>query len=285
MIQDNLIQGSAEWLDFRKTKITATDAVVIMGKSKWKTKYELYQEKTGEVSNSFCSEKMQRGIDLEPVARETYIIQTGIEVSPEVVVHYELSWLMASLDGIDDSGEYLVEIKCAGPKDHQTAKEGKVPDHYYPQLQHQMFVASVWEMDYFSFDGKDGVIVKVKRDQKYCEEMIEKEKDFYRCIQEKTPPELTEDDYIEICDLEWKRSACIWRDLNYQIKNLESQQEKIKENLVLMSGYKNCRGSGLKLSQVQRKGNIDYSSVPELSNLDLEKYRKPPTASWRITIE
>lgn len=139
-------QGSIEWLNLRKTKITATDSCVIMGASHWKTKIQLYHEKMSPENKNFTNAAMQRGIDLEPVARDLFFIKTGIQMHPQVVVS---DWAMASLDGICDMGMHILEIKCPGPKDHAIALEGKVPDHYYPQLQHQMWVCNVHRMFYF----------------------------------------------------------------------------------------------------------------------------------------
>ena len=47
-IVNEMQQGTPEWLALRKTKITATDACVIMGSSRWKTKTQLYREKLSD---------------------------------------------------------------------------------------------------------------------------------------------------------------------------------------------------------------------------------------------
>ncbi len=172
-------QGTPHWLALRKTKITATDAPIIMGASHWKTRIQLYQEKTSDVLFTSSSARMQRGIDLEPIARELFSLQTGFEVYPKVIVK---DWAMASLDGISKDCRCVVEIKCPGEKDHSIAMSGKVPDHYYPQLQHQIHLSEVDEMYYFSFDGIDGVSVKVKRDDAYISKMVEEEKRFMSAL-------------------------------------------------------------------------------------------------------
>ena len=188
-IQDDvapeLIQGTPEWLALRKTKITATDASIIMGVSPWKTCAELYWEKISENRENIVTKAMQRGIDLEPIARELFIIKHGVEVHPKVVIK---DWAMASLDGMDFSGEIIVEIKCAGPKDHATALSGKIPDHYYPQLQHQLYVTGVQLIYYFSFDGFDGVTIPILRNEEYIKEMIGEEWKFYQYLINRMPP-------------------------------------------------------------------------------------------------
>ncbi len=273
------IQGSEEWLNFRKTKITATDASVIMGASHWKTKQQLYQEKISDETQLFTNERMQRGIDLEPIARDLYCIQSGHEVFPRVIVK---DWQMASLDGFSDCGKYLVEIKCPGEKDHAIALSGKVPDHYYPQLQHQMHVCGVEMMDYFSFDGNNGVIVEVFRDDEYIEKMIVEEKKFYDCLMNKTPPEPSESDYIERDDELWTSCAMKWKNLKETMKELEKEEEDLRKQLIFLAGESNTKGGGISLCQVTRKGNVDYAKIPELKNVDLEQYRKSGSTCWRI---
>jgi putative phage-type endonuclease len=129
---------------------------------------------------------MQRGLDLEPIARENFIRSTGIQVMPIVVVK---DWAMASLDGMSDDGSCIVEIKCPGSRDHSTALKGKIPDHYQAQLQHQMYVTGLQETFYYSFDGKEGVYFKVKRDDEYIERMVNKEKKFYENLMLRIPIE------------------------------------------------------------------------------------------------
>jgi putative phage-type endonuclease len=278
-IIEDLEQGSLEWLKLRKTKITATDAAVIMGASHWKTSLQLYHEKLSEDNNTFRNEAMQRGIDLEPIARDLFEIKTGHKMIPKVVVN---DWTMASLDGINAWDEIL-EIKCPGPKDHSIAVSGKIPDHYYPQLQHQMYVCNSEKAFYFSFDGADGVIVEVKRDDEYIEKMIAEEFKFYMCLQQKTPPEPSENDYIERNDSLWEQCASKWKTLTETIKELEKEEEDLRKQLIFLSGESNTKGAGISLCQIVRKGNVDYAKIPELKNIDLDKYRKSSINSWRIT--
>lgn len=271
------IQGTDEWLALRKTKITATDASVIMGSSPWKTKIQLYEEKISQENNTFMNERMQRGLDLEPIARDLFTIQTGIEVNPIVVIK---DWTMASLDGISACGKYIVEIKCPGEKDHAIALSGKIPDHYYPQLQHQMYVANVQFAYYFSFDGTDGVYLQLVRDPNYIEKLIHEEKKFYDCLINKTPPE---GNYKERNDPLWEQCSIQWKSLVQQIKSLEKKEEEIRKQLIFLSGESNTKGAGISLCQIQKKGNVDYSKIPELKNIDLDQYRKSESTYWKIS--
>lgn len=276
----DLEQGTNEWLDYRRDKITATDACIIMGASHWKTRIQLYKEKISGECNTFVTNKMARGVELEPFARSLFINQSGIEVFPKVVVK---GWAMASLDGISKCGKYVVEIKCPGEEMHAIALSGKVPECYIPQLQHQMHVCDVDFMYYFSFDGWDGVILEVKRDQSYIDKMLSEEKKFFDCLVSKTPPEPQENDYIERSDELWEQCADEYRTLIQTKKDLELQEERLRKQLIFLSGESNTKGAGISLCHVTRKGNVDYSKIPELKNVDLDLYRKDSSSSWRIT--
>ncbi len=277
----DLEQGTAEWLSLRTTKITSTDAAVIVGSSHWKTRIQLYNEKISDAPiTTFVNDRMKRGTELEPVARQLFCIQNGIEVFPRVVTR---DWAMASLDGMSEDGKQSVEIKCPGDKDHALALSGRIPDHYYPQLQHQLYVTGLNSIFYYSFDGTDGVTLVVKRDDAYIEKMVEQEKIFYDCIVNKTPPEPSENDYVERDDELWLQCAQQWKYTNEQIKCLEKEEDHLRKQLIFLSGESNVRGGGLSLCNVKRKGHVEYSRIPELRGVDLDKYRKECISTWRIT--
>jgi putative phage-type endonuclease len=275
-----LEQGTPEWLALRKTKVTATDSCVIMGANPWKTRIQLYNEKIHENTPIFVNERMQRGTDLEPIARDLFCIQTGIQMKPAVCVK---DWAMASLDGLSPCGRYALEIKCPGDEDHKKALMGKVPDKYYPQCQKIYYVNDVDICYYYSFDSADGVIIEVKRDQNYIDKMVKEELDFFKCLQTRTPPEPQEGDYIYREDDLWKQCATQWMTLVQEMKEMEKREEDLRKQLIFLSGESNSKGSGISLCQVRRKGNIDYSKITELKGIDLEPYRKPSSDSWRIT--
>jgi len=216
-------QGTKEWLSLRTQKITSTDASVIMGVNHWKTRIQLYNEKINDIVPSFVNNRMKRGLDLEPVARELFCIQNGIEVFPRIVIK---DWAMASLDGMSECGNFFVEIKCPGEKDHSMALAGKVPDHYYPQIQHQLYVTGLQFAYYYSFDGTDGVTLKVNRDEDYIEKMVEEEHKFYQCIVNKTPPEPSDSDYLERDDDLWNQCAAQWKRVSDEKKKPRDRRRR-----------------------------------------------------------
>ena len=176
----NLQQRSEEWFEYRKKKIMASEAPIILGVSPYKTIEELEQEKVfGSIQQNFPW--MQRGIDLEPFALHMFERETGLTMFPCVGEH-ENGWMAASFDGMTLDEDVVVEIKCPGKKDHQLALEGKIPEKYIPQLQHQLYVSGLEIIFYFSFDGSNGIILECRRNDDFINYMIEKEFEFWQII-------------------------------------------------------------------------------------------------------
>ncbi len=276
-------QGSEEWLELRKTKITATDSRSVMGIDPWKTKSQLYDEKVNGAKNNFSTNPyMERGLRLEDQARRLFEQEYKIDLPKKTVIR---GWCLASVDGLSKCGEVLLEIKCPGGKDHETALKGKVPEKYIPQLQFQMYVCAVDFMYYYSFDGIDGVTVRVERDNAYIDEMLEKCWIFYQCILNKTSPELGENEFVQRDDDMWMHYASQYKRIDETLKNLEKEKETIRNHLIYLSMSQNTKGSGISLQKVSRMGNVDYSKIEVLKSIDLDQYRKPSTNAWRITSE
>ena len=193
MIVEGLEQGSELWHKFRKRHIMASYGPILMKASKWSTPYDLFCEITGLTPPRETNGAMQRGLDMEPVARAEFTKLTGIEVVPVVMQSDKHQFMAASLDGWDEASKTLVEIKCPGLDDHRSARQGIVPIHYLPQLVHQMIVAYVEKGYYFSYRPgdvqKEAVLIEVKLDPEYAALLIDVEKDFYRRLQEGDCPE------------------------------------------------------------------------------------------------
>ncbi len=285
MREINLEQNTTEWLEFRKTKIGASDTPAIMGVSPWTTPLQLWEKKLCFVENK-TTWGMEQGHKNEQYARWLFEESQGKEFPPKVFVSDEYPWLMASVDGISEDGEVL-EIKCPGFEDHETARMGRVPDHYMPQLVQQMIVCGVTEMWYFSYlkAFESSVKLKVKIDEKLAEEIKVKTKRFHENMINFEMPDFTNKDYLHIEDANWESHARILSDIKRQKKELEEQEEIIKKNIIELAGGRSTKGTMLSLMKCYRKGSIDYSSIPELENIDLEKYRKHSTEYFRFDIK
>lgn len=272
----------AEFVESRRAYIGASDAPVIMGVSPFKTLYELWQDKLNlrKDEDSFVK---QKGREMEPEAREAYIAFTGNYVEPALVEHPTIFYMAANLDGLSSCGKIAVEIKCPGEKDHEVAKQGLVPEKYYPQLQHQLAVTGLDVIDYFSYRDGSFELIQVKRDESYIKRLYVECRKFWDCVENLTPPALSERDYIERDDRAWKEAARRWVEALERLKEAQQAEEAAKEELIYLSDGQTSLGAGVRLQKIIRKGNVDYSKIESLNDVDLEKYRKPPTESWRLS--
>jgi putative phage-type endonuclease len=186
-IYEELQQGSPEWLEFRQNHIGASDCATIMRMNPWSNPLDLWREKAlgwQKPKNA----AMQRGNDLEQLARNAYQLEKGILVMPLVAEDLVHPFISASLDGITECLKHGVEIKC-GKSSHKLALQGTIPDYYWAQMQQQMYVANLREIDYFSFGEEENVLITVSRDNNFIQEMLEKELKFWDCVVNYTPPE------------------------------------------------------------------------------------------------
>ena len=222
----------------------------------------------------------------------------GKKYAPQVGQCFLYPWMIASFDGVSErcldafrsfsfSIEGAVEIKCPGKADHETAKQGQVPEHYKDQLTHQMMVGELNNIDYFSFDGTEGVIVNYEYDALREIALNDAEMKFIECIRNLEPPPATERDEVKSFeDMEhnsqWEFLISNYLQARRDAKLFKEKEELLKEAILELAAGKDSKGKGVVLSRQLVKGNIDYKLIPELQYVDLEQYRSSPYSKWVI---
>ena len=180
---NKLIQGSPDWHEYRSNHIMATDAATILGINPWKTAQILWEEKLGFSPPTPLNDAMKRGQELEPVARQLYIDDSGVHFEPCVYQCDEYPWMAASLDGIDDYDSIILEIKCPGADTHNFAINGDIKPYYHCQMQHQMMVTRTKLAIYVSLRPEclqnPFVILEVQADEGYQKILYEAEEHFW----------------------------------------------------------------------------------------------------------
>lgn len=181
----DLVQGTPEWLAARAGSIGASSIADALAKTKtgWgasraNLRSRLATERlTGKPAETFTSSAMQRGIDLEPQARDMYSLHTGFDVREVgIVLHPEIRFSHCSPDGLcNDNG--MVEIKCCGSARHfELLSDSKPEDKYIKQCLWQMACTGrEWvDLTYFNPDFPTEmqlVIHRIERDAKLIAEI------------------------------------------------------------------------------------------------------------------
>lgn len=159
-----VLQGTSEWFDLRRGKVTASRIADIMAKTKSgessasRKNYLmqlLCERLTGKTEESFQSDAMKRGSELEDEARNWYQIDTGEMVEQVCFIDHPLIAMAgASPDGlVGDTG--LIEIKCPNTATHlDTLKSQQPQAKYYKQMQWQMACTGRQWCDFISFDNR-----------------------------------------------------------------------------------------------------------------------------------
>ena len=137
------------------------------------------ERETQKAEDSYINADMQRGTEMEPVARAAYEAHTGTFVTQTGFwLHPEVPFFGASPDGLVEDG--LIEIKCPRTPNHLRYKsEGKVPTQYKRQMMCQLLCTGRKWVDFISFDNrvrdsKQLFIVRFEPKQSELDEMLEK---------------------------------------------------------------------------------------------------------------
>lgn len=162
-MNEDLVQGSAEWRAARAGKLTASRLSEALAKTSkgWGASRanliaELVAERlTGITSEGFNSEAIRWGHEKEPDARAAYEMWANVDVAQVgFVEHPTIAMSGASPDGfVGDVG--LIEIKCPNTATHiETLLSGAVPLKYSLQMQWQMACTGRLWCDFVSFDPR-----------------------------------------------------------------------------------------------------------------------------------
>lgn len=172
----NMPQGSEEWYNIRKLKLTASNAQAIgnQGKGLETLCRQLVCEYLSKPKDSYTNLDIERGIELEEDARIVYSLNTDNNV--QQVGFIEISdYCGCSPDGlIGDDG--LVEIKCYSDKHYlDYVLDGIIDSKYIWQMQMQMMLTFRDWCDFVVYNpnfDNEIIIKRITKDIKKQEDLI-----------------------------------------------------------------------------------------------------------------
>jgi putative phage-type endonuclease len=182
-------QGSPEWMALRIGKIGGSRVADVLTEGRGgaesltrkKYKNELIRERlTGKKLDTYKTPAMQRGIDLEPMARAWYEVKYNTFVDQvAIVLHPSIDGAQCSPDGLVEATNSLIEIKIPNPENHldNILTGGKQLEQYYDQVQWQLACMPEKEFcDLVSYDPEmpdhlQGFVKRIYRDDEYINNM------------------------------------------------------------------------------------------------------------------
>ncbi|WAD26639.1 YqaJ viral recombinase family protein [Pseudomonadaceae bacterium T75] len=158
-------QQTEDWYTARLGRVTASRVRDVMAKgrggapSATRQNYMmqlLCERLTGKREEGFTSAAMQRGNELEPIARMAYELYADAEVTEAgLILHPQIEGFGASPDGLILSARGGLEIKCPNTATHvATIQSGKHDPQYEWQMFAQMACAELEWVDFVTFDDR-----------------------------------------------------------------------------------------------------------------------------------
>ena len=174
-------QGTPEWHELRRGKVTASRVADILAKTKTGTSVSrqnylielALQRTTKTIEPSYTNAAMEWGTATEPQARVAYEVSTNNFVDQVPFIdHHKIQGFGCSPDGLVGA-DGLLEIKCPNSATHwEYFKAKEPPKKYFIQMQAQMAVTGAKWCDFVSFDPRmpersQLLIVNVRRDPEF----------------------------------------------------------------------------------------------------------------------
>lgn len=281
-----LVQGSPEWLDFRKKGLGASEYPALRGVG-YQDKEDLIRSKiglpTGQVSE-FTQKIFAEGHKIEAEVRDRLNAE-GYRFNPIVCVDSQDERLFASLDGFDPEQNLILEVKSTSSKEILADLDsGKVPNLYRLQCEFQLMVTLASCALLVVVDKTSGKEYR-KMVAPFFPNWADMRHEAHCFLQE------VEQRRKQLDTLEYDSDALRLEEVVKQIKALENQvkildDEKkfLADSLLKRFASFAVASKRISIEFAERAGSVDYKAIPELAGVDLEKYRKSPTSYIKVTL-
>ena len=182
-----------EWLKDREANpsIGASQSAAILGLSNWATPFDVWHELVNGFEAKEDNLTFRLGRELEPIIRTLFMEETGLKVvnDNKIRISESYPYITTNLDGMVVGEKVPVEYKTTA-----MGWDGEIPDQYFIQLQHQMFVTNTPHC-YFAIlclgFKKELIIQRYERDDDFIDNMVTELVRFWEeYVETKEPPPL-----------------------------------------------------------------------------------------------
>lgn len=188
-----VLQRTEAWLDARLKGIGSSEAAAAIGVSRWESRSRLWAIKLGLIAGREPSLPMLLGTATEDLNAQLYQEATGVAIRRErrMLRSKALPWMQASLDR--RAADRVVELKYSDRADgYGEPGTDEVPDEVLVQVIHQMVVTGLRRADVSLLVGGRGHrLYTIEHDDVAATETIEREREFWRAVEERREPPLS----------------------------------------------------------------------------------------------
>ncbi len=249
----------------RRNYIGGSDIAVVMGMSRWKTPLKLWLEKTGEAETDDLSnvEAVQLGSELEEFVAQKFAKETGKQVRKQskMYVHKDYPFMIAHIDRLITGTNEILECKtCSAYKKDEWDDEselieinGKINPVIKTKIPQEYILQVIW---YLGITGKKKAYIAVliggqsfkytpvEFDKELFDLMVDMAKEFWNCVQTKTPPALTPGDSSLLLKLFPSHDREFIE--NQEIEENISKLQKVKDDISMLSEQKDVLEAEIK---------------------------------------
>lgn len=276
----DLEQKSTEWLNYRRTRVMASEMPSIMNSDgAYKSRDQLLSEKiSGEtpVVSEFLQAKFDLGNQYETIMLDYINTHTRATFAPAVIESIENPRFAASLDGLAFTGQ-VMEAKTTSSDDIvEGLLRQEIPEIWKVQMDWQGMIAGVHQVYLIVVDTRTGTPLylthKVRSEN--FPAMIERANLFLADLDSGKCPIVTieSDEMIRLA--ESQKLIKKYEDL---IKEEDKKNREIAKRILSENKATKIVGCGISISLEHAKGQIDYKEIPAVKAMTkefLDKFRK-----------
>lgn len=177
------MEDKLKWLKERQKGIGGSDVGAILGINKWKSPFEVYIDKTEEITEiKEAGEAAYWGSILEDQVAKEFALRTGKKVRKDNrhLIHKKYKFMTANIDRRIVSENAILECKTVNSFGAKEWEGEEVPPSYIVQCQHYLEVTGC-EKCYIAvlIGGQKFMFKEILRDDELIAMIIEKENDFW----------------------------------------------------------------------------------------------------------
>jgi putative phage-type endonuclease len=275
-----------KWLKARNMGIGGSDAGSIMGLNPYKSPFQLWMEKTGQINQEDLSdnEYVYWGTVLEEAVAHRFTEVTGKRLQRRGTLQSEeYPFMLANVDRMVIGEDAGLECKTANAFSSRKWDGDEIPDSYYCQCLHYMAVTGCQKWYIAVLVGGNHFIWKeISRNEEDIQALIKAESEFWEKVQKKEMPPV---DWTVSCadalkekfhdngeEMELPDEA---GDILKELDTYQDAEKALKQNIQLQ---KNKICAILGDFQIGRIGDrkVTWRTQSARESVDLKKLKKEP---------